>query len=69
MSDCFMQEYVFRCARAPLAELDFGIAQLLAYGDSIRDADQVRILKLDAGTLIAIVEQCVDTSLDAFGVK
>ncbi len=42
-------------------QLDQAFGGLLADVDAVWDADQVRVLELDPGTLIAVVEQDVES--------
>src|SRR5690349_24891503 len=51
--------HIGRCFRTPLDELQLAFAQLLADRDAVGNADQIRIFKLHAGALVAIVEKCI----------
>ena len=42
-------------------ELDLALGELLADCDAVRDADEVCVFELDAGALVAVVEEDVDS--------
>src|ERR1700687_5344522 len=59
-SRCLRHRDVSRFLRTPLHYFDDALRQLLAERNPIGNPDEVGILELDAGTLIAIVQKRVE---------
>ena len=49
-----------RLIAEPVGELDEAVGEALADGDAEGDADDVCIFELDAGTLVAVIEEDVE---------
>ena len=55
MGECLLYRDFFRCAGAPLHELQLSFGQLFSNCDAVGDTDKIGVFEFNSGPFIAIV--------------